>query len=52
MKVFMVEYTLDKGTTKHTKLVNAENFTEAYVQVYLTLPLNDNSAITDLFEIK
>lgn len=51
MKVFFVQYTLDKGETKHVKIVNAENCTEAYLAVYLELPLDDKAAITDLFEI-
>ena len=51
MKVFMVEYTVDKGETKQTKIVNAQNLTSAYLQVYLELPLNEKVAITDLFEI-
>ncbi len=51
MKIFMVKYTEDTGNTYHTVIVNAENFTDAYLQVYLGLPLNDSTAITDLFEI-
>lgn len=49
MKVFMVRYTEDKGTTHHTVLINAETFTDAYIQV--DLKLSKNGEITDLFEI-
>lgn len=50
MKVFMCTYTEDFGETYHKVLVNADTFTEAYVQIDMTL--SKNGAITDLFEIK
>lgn len=49
MKTFMVTYTEDYGTTYHTKLVSADNFTEAYTKIYCEI--SKNGAITDLFEI-
>lgn len=49
MKIFMVTYTEDKCNTKHTVIVSADNFTDAYVQV--CLKISKDGAITDLFEI-
>lgn len=50
MKVFMVEYTSDFGETVHTMLVNADDYSKAYLDAYLQLP--KDAAITDLFEVK
>ncbi len=52
MKTFMVKYTFDRGLTVHSVLVCADDKTDAYLQVYLDLPLNVEVSITDLFEIK
>ena len=45
----MAKYTEDFGTTYHTVIINAENFTDAYVKVDVTL--SKDGAIIDLFEI-
>lgn len=50
MKTFMVEYTLDEGTTKITRLVSAEDYTKAYLSVCYQLP--PKAVIIEIFEIK
>jgi hypothetical protein len=49
MKKFIVEYTVDFGETYHKEIVEAENFSNAYVRVDLKLP--KHGAITGIFEI-
>ena len=50
MKTFMVEYSLDKGATKDTMLVSADDYTKAYLSVCYQLPID--AVIIELFEIK
>jgi hypothetical protein len=49
MKTYMVRYTEDCGKTCHTELVNAENITFAYNDVYIRIPKSYD--IIDIFEI-
>ena len=40
MKLFAVKTTSDMGKTYQTELVEAENYTDAYKQVYFRVPLD------------
>ena len=50
MKTFMVDYSLDGGATTHTELVNAGDYTKAYLSVCYQLP--PHAVIIEIFEIK
>lgn len=50
MKTFMAEYTLDKGATMHTIIVNAEDKPKAILEAYKALPLGVD--VTDIFEVE
>ena len=49
MKEYMVEYTLDDGVTMQTMIVNAKDYTTAYLDGIDKLP--KEAIITELFEI-
>lgn len=50
MKVFLVEYTLDYGTTKQTMPVNAKDKSTAIIESYYELP--KGAIVLDAFEVK
>lgn len=50
MKTFMITYTTDRGLTKETRLMSAENYTMAYVNAQCELP--KDTIILEIFEIK
>ncbi len=50
MKVFIAEYTLDKGATIHTRLINSESKPKAIVDAYLALPFG--AIVTEIFEVE
>ena len=49
METYMVEYTLNGGTTTETMLVSAEDYTKAYLKVCYELP--SVAIITMVFKI-
>lgn len=49
MKTYMLEWTENKGETRKTMLVSADDFTKAYLKGIFALPID--AEITDLFEI-
>lgn len=49
MKTYIITYTTDKNTTSHSVAINADTYTQAYVNASLRLPAE--AEITDLVEI-
>ena len=50
MKTYKVTYTEDIGNTYYTVTINANNVTEAYINVALQISID--GAITDLIEVE
>lgn len=49
MKKYEIIYTLDNGKTKHKAIIEAKDYTKAYLETCYKMPIN--VIITDLTEI-